>query len=372
MSPRTVIRSLLPALLALGWLVCGCTASDAVSDDPPAKKRHKGKDRKKDKGAARQGGQDAPAESAAPAAGGASTVTMVLAASFGSGGSCYKTAPEGCDLYEVQYDLGASAVQSAERLTSHAGQAEWFPTIDRTGAHALYEARKGGRDFSVVAVELEGGAERTLVDGRYPDLAHHADEFVYSTHGRELYSAQYAIGGSGITMGDKQGLGEGRDPQYFPDGSQLLYHRKEGNAETETVLRATSGGAITRVSDHDRCAHAAASYSSDVAVCSLQGKLYGRELQGGSWGGLSVMLDPADFQLPDRFGECGRAGFFYPEFCGDDDHLVVSGGCLGQSTWATLLLIDLRTREVVDLHAQLESTLGVSGADSVTAACSAL
>jgi hypothetical protein len=299
-------------------------------------------------------------------------VTLVFAASFDSGGGCHRDDHSGCDLYRARVDLDDGQVQTSERLTAVADTAEWFPSLDASGELVLYEQRVDRRGQIAIA-DLATGTTETLFPGRYPDFDHQGERFVYSTKQRELRVMDYTRDAGGFRTTGETAAGAGRDPQFHPDGGQLIFHVQPDGETTRTALADLASGERSDFSEPDRCAHAAVSPSGIVGVCSVHGTIYGRHHVDGAWGALEPLATPpAAADLGERFRGCGKLSYGYPEFCGDDDHVVVTLGCgrKGKLRFANLMLVDLATGEVVDLHARLEQAHGVTGTSSATASCS--
>ncbi len=310
----------------------------------------------------------APADEPAPAA----EVTLLFASSFDSGGPCHRGEHDGCDLYRAQLDLDGPVARDVERLTDVPGQAEWFPTIDASGELALYEARAGQRGH-VEVLSLDGTYAAEIAPGRYPDFDHQGQRFAYSTGGRRLKVVPYERDEHGLVPSQASGAGRGRDPQFHPDGGQLIFHVQPDGETTRTALADLAGRERTDFSEPDRCAHAAFAPSGEIGVCSVRGTVYGRRLAGGAWGALEPLATPPGTgALPDRFAGCEHLGYGYPEFCGDDEHLVATLACArgGALQFANLVLVDLATGEVTDLHWLLAAAHGAEGGESATAACS--
>jgi len=300
-------------------------------------------------------------------------VMLVFAASDGAGDACMKADNAGCDLYLARYDLDAREVRSVERLTDTPGEAEWFPAVDPTGSFVLYESRVDRRG-QITLLDLDHDTAEVLFPGRYPDFDHQGERFAYSTRQRALVVVPYGVDRSGLQPGAPQEVGAGRDPQFLPDGETLIFHYQPRGETTRTALQGLPGGLPVDFSDADRCAHASVSPDGTVGTCGVGGSVRARRFEDGEWGVLDSLAVPRrPPEYGPRFEDCRRVSYGYAEFCGDGEHLVVTAHCGvdGEPTFANLLLIDLTTGEIIDLHDQLEQARGVSGTHSATVSCRA-
>lgn len=299
-------------------------------------------------------------------------VTIVFAASDGSGSHCQRADNAGCGLYRARYDLGGHQVLAVDPLVDTPGEAEWFPAVDPTGTMVLFE-RRVDRHGRIEHLDLASGALTPVGPGRYPDFDHQGHRFAYSTERWELMVAPYETDRAGWHAGEPEPVGPGRDPQFLPDGQRLIFHHRPAGETTRTMLQDLTTRRREDFSEPDRCAHAAVNHDGSVGICGARGTVWARQRQDdGGWGPITALAEPREpADYGPRFTLCRRVSYGYAEFCGDDRHLVVTAHCGadGEPWFANLVLIDLDDGEVIDLHGQLEAARGVHGTHSATAAC---
>ena len=360
----------LAALTLMSTLAACQQPSPAPTTEPAPAPRAKGKGKGKGKGKIpRAPSPVAQAQAAEPAS---APITIVYAANFDAQSPCHKGDQSGCDLYQASYDLDQHKVLSSTRLTSTASAGEWFPTLDRTGSYVLYEQRQGRRG-SVAVLDIGRGSSEVLYPGRYPDFSHTDDHFVFNNEQRQVVQGSYSAGAGGFTATGTSVLTQGRDPQYFPDGEQVMYHVQPQGESTRTAFSSVSGGSRTDWSPANRCAHASVGYSGAIGLCGAGSTFHVRRLEDGAWSAAQELGPPrTKTELGSHYSGCSVVSYAYGEFCGDDDHVAATVTCKSgpDVSFANLFLVNVSSGQRIDLHSQLQAAHGVSGKDTATIACS--
>lgn len=298
-------------------------------------------------------------------------LTIAFAANFDSAKPCQKLDGDGCDLYVASLSPTTFEVESVLRLTSTATSRESFPSIDRSGRVILFERSEGNKN-SIAFVSIDGKQSDALIPGRYPDFAHGDDRFVFSTDDHQLTVAHYRVDGDRLAISDTEIVGTGRDPQFFPDGSQLLFHYQPDGEETRAALLSLSDNSVTDFSEPNSCAHTSVSPDGSIGTCGRLGKSWFRQWSGSEWTPMGLLTEPlAPSAYGARFAGCGMVSYGFIEFCGDNDTVILNVICSngGERVFNTLFLVRLSSGELVDLHSRLQQKYGVADKESYTASC---
>jgi hypothetical protein len=244
----------------------------------------------------------------------------------------------------------------------------------------LYQVTEG-RQQSIWLLDLTGVASPTQVvaDVRYPDFDHQGDLFTYSVQtGRETYAVRvvsYAAGDTTFEITSDGELTPGRDPQFSPDGTSIIYHYKPTGAETRTAIYDLGSGNFTDFSmANDGCAHASFSTRGTTAYCTLAGSVWARNSEGtADWTPLALFLESKD---PSAYGPPLRGARFisygFPETCGKDEWILLQAGgqTPGEDMQYAILIHDTQSDTILDLHGALESAFGAGDTGTYTGSCS--
>lgn len=293
------------------------------------------------------------------------TQLIVLAGNFLSAqGGCGKQDGSGCDLYSVRFDMQRGRLLSVQRLTDTPGVTEHFPSVDRHQQVVAFTQNRDRRNIALRALSLSTLEIATLTeDGRYPSFSEASDELAFSTRERSVMLGRYASG----RLEEVRRLAQGRDPQFSPDGSQLVYHVRPDGDETQPAVLTLSSGQPDLLGPVAHCAHATFSQDGQQVYCGKSARLQAYSQIGDRW---HPAVAPSP-QEPERFSACRVTSHSYPEFCPGGRHLVVSVGChdRGETRYTQVLLLDTVHNTFIDLHGQIEAHLGVSGKASRSADC---
>jgi hypothetical protein len=296
---------------------------------------------------------------------------VVLAGNFLGDGNCSSVSTTGCDLYRAEFEGETWDIVEVERLTSVDDEGEIFPSIDRSGAFVAFESALRPT-HTLCFLDLESLATRAYASGRYPSFANRSDLLTYSDNDWRIHLASYAETGSLPSVLADHELADGRDPEFFPDDGTLIFHHRPEGEETRTVLLDLETGVQEDWSAADGCAHATVNDAGTLALCQEGTIIKARAWDGSDWGSYGEILRPSE---PSDYGEdmveCTEVWFSYPQFCGGDDIVALSANCVisGAITRTKVILVDLGTGEMIDLHGLVEEALGLDDRSSVTITC---
>ena len=119
----------------------------------------------------------------------------------------------------------------------------------------------------------------------------------------------------------------GSEPLLFPGNERLAYYEKRGEARNgATRIVRLPTGEQTTFSDRNGCAHGTLSYSGTRYFCQQGHKIHVRDLGSEGWSEVDVLGFPeVDLQ---NFPGCDALRFGHPEYCGDDQHVMVNISCV--------------------------------------------
>jgi hypothetical protein len=305
-----------------------------------------------------------------------STVRMIFSANFSSEGGCRKQDSMGCDLFMITLDFEEYVVTQSSVLTNAAGEAERFPSLDRSERLVAFEKVTGNKS-EIAVYDLSNALILVITDGRYPDFAHHDSLLSFSTKDKNIFQAKYTAEGN-FSAEEPTLLTPGRDPQFAPNGKELIYHYQPEGGVTRTAILDLNSLTATDFSEADSSAHASFSFDSSIGAMGKEANAWHRKRADGVWGPVQPLASPKppSEYLNDRFNDCDFVSYGFPEFCGDNNHLVVNAGChkAGDLVFSNLMMIDLSDQSIIDLHAKLSGVLGPNGAkdyDTYTLTCGA-
>jgi len=322
----------------------------------------------------------APPVAEAPPAEAPASQLIVVSANFDSDAPCGKRDGAGCDLYAVQYSPEQEAVVSVTRLLDTPGVAEQFPTVDREQQFVVYTEQRG-RALSLQALHIPTGTRHALVEGgRYASFSPTASELVYSSVQRargktkapaqkEVSLGSYASDGGRLSLSGVQVISQGRDPQFSPDGRQVVFHVRPPSEETRPAVYDLDQGKVSLMEGARGCAHTTFSQDGQTVFCGEGAQVHTYPRSADGWGARNAWTAPT---LPARFGgDCRFTSMSFPDFCPNGQDAVFSVGCHdgGATRFSQVLLVDMATQDVVDLHGLIEDFLGVSGKASRSADC---
>jgi hypothetical protein len=234
------------------------------------------------------------AGSGAVAESGGTSGTIVFAAGFGTGGTCHRDAPMGCDLYVGRIDLDTGVVSGIRLLAGQSG-AQWFPAISPDGTKCAFNESFGPHENRIREVALAGGAVRTLAEeARFPAYAPDGRSLYYST-GREGSVERLDLAtlrATGIPIGSA-----GED--VTPVGSRFLaMHTRGGNGgRAEPLLYDLQTGRLS-AAECPGCGHLTASPTGDAVLASSSGSghllVAHVDAANGSWSSFAPL--PGDFR----------------------------------------------------------------------------
>jgi hypothetical protein len=312
----------------------------------------------------------APAPAPAPMS--AERVRIVLAASFGTDGTCRKKQLSGCDLFVAEYDLASMTLLSAERVTGEAGVAEDFPILDPGGRYVIYQRERVGRgaQHDLMYVSLTSGEEGTLVEhAREAALSHDGSLLAYTAYRPQrtfdIRLHPVTVSADGVPqLGPAETLlgdGSSSEPYFMPGDEAVAYYRKGERAKTGQTRIHSRAGADEDFSQADGCAHGSVSPSGTRMFCQSSGKLQYREKQDSRWGPLQTRSFPSP-EDP-AFASCDRITFGHPEFCGSDDLVLTTYTCMNNNTLenAQMMLFDWNSGVVAHLTREMAAALGQEG-----------
>lgn len=297
---------------------------------------------------------------------------IIIAGNFLGLGDCQESSADGCDLYRVQFDAGTWDISAVDQLTATPRQGEIWPSIDRTGTTLAYETQIGPRAGDLTVLDLATGVTQTIGPARYPAFAYTRDLLAYSDDDWQVHLLEYSSEDGVFSILGDQSLTSGRDPEFFPDDAALLFHDQPDGEETRTVLYDRETATRADWSDADGCAHASVNEAGTLAICQDGTIIKGRTFDGVEWGPYQEIARPG---LPTEYGtrytRCELATFSYPYFCGGGNNIAVSLNCVqgGVVTDSSIVVIDLDTGAVVDLHDDIQTFLHVRYSSSRTVAC---
>gem|GEM_PF-1385728 len=342
----------------------------------------------------------ASASSAASARGAASAppiadqkrgkLLVVFASNLESDGGCYREDPSGADLYSVVYDLATRKASDLARLTRTPGQPEWFPSIAPDQKSVAYVTdsleHEPRRSSDIRWVGLSGGSDGLLVQGgRFPAFSPDGKWLAHSgpVRGPRVISIRpierrpdggLAAGSDRIVANRQHGREMVEDPEFFPDGRRIVFHRKNGPRDRAGVsVIGLDGNGFRTVTDSDGSGHSTVSPDGKAVAFTSSGDGAVRVCRENSdgWSApekLPFSTEPESFVASDRrFSTVRRACHSYIKWVAPDLMLVTTHGAdrPGHFTFSRLFLFQWTGGNSVvhDLSGSIETLAGKSGRD---------
>lgn len=342
------------------------------------------------------------AASAAPPAIGAAedlpnAIRVVFASNLESDGGCHREDPSGADLFCADFDLDTGQVSNLRRLTSRAGP-DWFPALLPNGHVVAYDrsepAGPGGRArHDLWQYDLAKNKEQPLVESaRFPAFDAAANHLYYSPQLRggehqllragirPATDAVLRLGSPELIADQRAGAELVEDPAPLPDGSAVVFHRKEAAQGAGVALIPTGGGEAQALTPFDGCGHASVSPDGQAVACtrSRDGRIVVVRRSASGWQpprDLPVSGDPKDYVNDDsRFGSVREVRHSYVEWITPRLLLVSTHGADGPKDFrfARLYLFalgedDRTPPRRIDFSTAIESLAGKRGRDFCTA-----
>jgi|GEM_PF-4659349 hypothetical protein len=302
---------------------------------------------------------------------------IVFSGTFGTTANCYKFDMTGCDLFVAEYDLAHQRVVSVTKLAGKEGLEESFPAQDPKGRFFLYDQRKGNTH----------NIYSTAIDGTPTKLLPNAKQVYISSDG-SLVGYTEDLGGSKfnvvirpisflngtIVLGDEEFISsdqESKEPIIFPGNNTVAYYRQGAEPLTgQTLLFDRTTKALFEFSPTNGCSHGTVSYDGLTFFCDVTSDPKGRTFDGSSWSAYKP-FPLSDAEKPDYFSDCDSVSYGHTEYCGDNDHLLTTLGCIknGQSVAAKLAIITNTGKVVAHFNQQIESFMGAGDSQSRGGVC---
>ena len=183
--------------------------------------------------------------------------------------------------------------------------------------------------------------------------------------------------GDTVELGDLTYIttnGLGSEPVFFPGGERLAYYQKTGTpGEGATMVVHLESGDEFQFSEWSGCAHGTVNYSGTRFFCQDQHQLSIRDLEDDSWSELETGQFP-ELDLAD-FPGCDDLSYAHPQYCGDDEHILVTVSCLQDSIIlsAELVLLSWNGRNEGEVSAFIgrlaAEEFGSDNSDSYVGSC---
>ena len=339
----------------------------------------------------------APAPAAATAADDLpKTIRVVFASNLESTGGCHREDPSGADLFLVDFDLAAGTASNLQRLTSRPGP-EWFPALSPNGRVVAYDRTEsagpaGRARHDLWQIDLASGQEQPLVENaRFPAFDAAMNSLYYSSqirggdHSllrsgiRPASDAVLRLGSPELITGPRAGTELQEDPAPLPDGSAVVFHRKETSQGAGLAIIPAGGGEAQALTPFDGCGHASVSPDGQAVACtrSRDGHIVVLRRSAAGWtppADLPVSSDPRDYSTDDsRFASVREVRHSYVEWITPRLLLVSSHGADSPRDFrfARLYLFALDGDNLpprrIDLSAAIEKLAGQHNKDFCSA-----
>ncbi len=324
-------------------------------------------------------------------------IRVVFASNLESDGGCHREDPSGADLFRVDFDLGTGKASDLKQLTSRAGP-DWFPALLPNGRLVAYDrtetAGPGGRArHDLWQFDLAKDKEQPLVESaRFPAFDAAANHLYYSPQLRggdhqllragirPATDAVLRLGTPELIADQRVGAELVEDPAPLPDGSAVVFHRKETAQGAGLAIIPAGGGDAQALTPFDGCGHASVSPDGQAVACtrSRDGRIVVIRRSASGWQpprDLPVSSDPQDYVTDDsRFGSVREVRHSYVEWIAPRLLLVSTHGAEGPKDFrfARLYLFVLGANDSapprrIDLSAAIESLAGKRSKDFCTA-----
>lgn len=315
-------------------------------------------------------------------AGNPSLARIVFAADFFSNAGCADHATDDhCDLFSAEIDLVTGEVANVNQLTNTPTTSESYPVWNPNGTVAYASVYLTRDERSVNYVDTATGKTGVfLARARWPEVSPDGKTFLYVTSDTDvLMKASLRDGGLSVDAEvPVTGVSRQEDPEYATSGNYVIFHQIMSDGAHGVVLNLSNGKTVTYT---DRSGHCAFGPSGTVTVCdnAKGGGIFAETFENDTLSNprlfIADMRPSALAVYDDAFAGCVGTSFNYPNFCADDQHLLVSASCnMGAAdgvTFSRLFLIDLTGSTPVyhPIGKELAEAFGGAGKSSWTVDC---
>ncbi|HNY13208.1 MAG TPA: hypothetical protein PKK26_16590, partial [Candidatus Wallbacteria bacterium] len=349
----------------------------------------------------KNGKHEKPAEETIPVQGNARPVNktgkieMIFASNLESPGGCYREDASGADLFRVTFDLETKKASNLKRLTSTPAKAEWFPALSPDGSYAVYNLTntniRGPRGNEIRIIDMNKGSDDMLSgESRFPCFCPDGKSIIFSfmkPGSRQIVKAPITFGSGQTVLGNFATIADERhgseaveDPTVSPDGSWIVFHRKEKKGGAGLGFIKTDGTEFSAITRQAGFGHAAINPDGKNVVCSCSrtGGLSVVSKNGNGWSepaDIPLSLNAADFVKYDaRFSGVTKACHTYTDWIGTDLLMVSTQGGDEQNKFhfSRIFLLKFQnfqqTPEIIDISSAIEEAAGKKSKDFCTAA----
>jgi len=322
-------------------------------------------------------------------------IEIVFASNLESSGGCYREDASGADLFRVSFDPGTKKASELKRLTSAPAKAEWFPSLSPDGSRAAYNQTdpqvRGPRGNEVRIIDMKSGNDELLSgESRFPCFCPDGKNIIFSftkPGSRQIVRTPAGTGGQKTVPGEKQVIADERhgsqlveDPSVSPDGSWIVFHRKEEKGGAGLGYIGTDGSGFSAITRQAGFGHAAVNPDGKTVVCSSSrtGGLSILSKNGNNWSepfDLPLSLNASDFVKYDaRFSGVTKACHTYTDWISSDLLLVSTQGGDEQNKFhfSRIFLLKFhnfqQAPEIIDVSSAIEELAGKRSKDFCTAA----
>ncbi len=308
------------------------------------------------------------------------THKIIFGANFDTNSDCAdRNEQNQCDLYTADLDLDDGTVSTVTRATE-TPVSESYPAWNPNGTVAYFSIFKNVHSKDLGVVDLTTGETNTLTsNASWPEVSPDGKTLLYEdTNTSQLMQASLSADGLSISNASPvPSITDGEDSQYSGDGRYIVFHQTRNGSGAVAQVYDTQ--TQTSTSWGEKSGHCAFGLESLTTLCdnSTGGGLLKKIFDGNKFGSTSLFLPDPSAELlsaydPD-FASCQGISFNYPNFCGDDEHLLVSTSCNsgGTVTFSRLFLIDFTNDSPVyrPIGKELKDAYGGTGMSSWTVSC---
>ncbi len=324
-------------------------------------------------------------------------IRVVFASNLESTGGCHREDPSGADLFRVDFDLASGTASNLKQLTSRSGP-DWFPALLPNGRVVAYDRTEtagpaGRARHDLFQIDLASGQDRLLVENaRFPAFGAAVDYLYYSPQLRggdhqllragirPATDAVLRLGTPELVADQSAGSELVEDPAPLPDGSAVVFHRKEAAQGAGLALIPAGGGEAQALTPFDGSGHASVSPDGQSIACtrSRDGRIAVICRSSTGWAppvDLPVSSDPRDYANDDsRFASVREVRHSYVEWITPRLLLVSTHGADGPKDFrfARLYLFvlgadDRTPPRRIDLSAAIEAVAGKRNKDFCSA-----
>ncbi len=264
-------------------------------------------------------------------------IRVVFASNLESAGGCHREDPSGADLFRVDFDFASGTASNLKQLTSRLGP-DWFPALLPNGRVVAYDRTEtaglaGRARHDLFQIDLASGQDRPLVENaRFPAFDAAANYLFYSPQLRgddhqllragirPAPDAVLRLGTPELVVDQRAGAELVEDPAPLPDGSAVVFHRKETAQGAGLALIPAGGGEAQALTPFDGCGHASVSPDGQAVACtrSRDGRIVVIRRSSTGWAppaDLPVSGNPLDYVADDsRFASVREVRHSYVEW----------------------------------------------------------